>query len=548
MNQGFQITSAAVSDRGLSEKRPQNEDSYLSNPTFGIFAVADGVGGAQAGEVASQMAMEILGEAFNNALPGSDAEQIMELALGQANAAIYQMSTELSQLAQMATTVVALHLDGNIATIGHAGDSRLYRLDRNGALHRETEDHSVVADEVRAGRMTEEQAENHPAKNVINRALGAEPSVQLDLKTKIVSRDCTYLLCSDGVTRHIPDRELAQILSLKDPNEICRVIKDTCYQRGAEDNLTAVVIKYDGLEVHPVHKTEDARATEDPSEFDTVASIRVPVEPAAEEMLELDTGELEVANVGAPVPLVAAEAEPLPIDIHPPDEQIQPEALPLPSHAQEPPIPVAVEEPSSAGTEERRAGDFTRDFVTARESDRERFDQLLEESPAERSGGWRTFIAAFGALILGTLIGAGVYHFAFAPQPSDAIPIQNISEMRSGNIAFTAFEENRRNVDKDPALYIQRQPPPQDAADHYLLGRAYLLVGDFQKAKASFTEARKLMDTSDESNLAVMRDDIILAEAVLADPDATAAFKREIEAARAVKTAEPGNANANSLR
>jgi len=536
--------SAAVSDRGLSEKRPQNEDSYLSNPTCGIFAVADGVGGAQAGEVASQMAMEILGEAFNNALPGADAEHVMEIALGQANAAIYQMSTELSQLAQMATTVVALHLDGNIATIGHAGDSRLYRLDRDGALHRETEDHSVVADEVRAGRMTEEQAENHPAKNVINRALGAEPSVQLDLKTKIVSRDCTYLLCSDGVTRHIPDKELAQILSGDDPEAICRIIKETCYQRGAEDNLTAVIVKYDVLETHAVPASEAVSDIEDQSEFDTVASARIPSEAIGSEIFELDTADLSLDEVDSST---VTASQPLPSDAVVPEEPVrpEPEPLPLPVHAEAPlpiPTPVIAEEPSVPETEDRRAGDFSRDFVTAREADRDRFAQELDESPVERSSGSRTLVASFGALILGAAIGVGVYHFAFAPQVSEAPPVEDITEMRSGNIAFTAFEENRRNVDKDPALYIQRQPPPQDAADYFLLGRAYLLVGDFQKAKAAFTEAKKMIETSEESNLGVMRDDIILAEAVLADPDASAAFKREIEAARAVKATEPTNA------
>src|SRR5690606_37762738 len=328
--------------RGLNEKRPQNEDSYLSNPTSGIFAVADGVGGAQAGEVASQMAMEILGEAFNNALPGSDAEQVMEIALGQANAAIYQMSTELSQLAQMATTVVALHLDGNIATIGHAGDSRLYRLDNDGTLHRETEDHSVVADEVRAGRMTEEQAENHPAKNVINRALGAEPAVQLDLKTKIVSRDCTYLLCSDGVTRHISDKELAQLLTREDPNEICRIIKETCYQRGAEDNLTAVVVKYEVLATHTAPTVEVTAEDEDPSEFDTLASVRMPTEASGDDVLELETADLsidEVEDLEPPAP------DPLPVAATVYEEPKLPEPEPVPL-----PLPVQAEEPPPVPT------------------------------------------------------------------------------------------------------------------------------------------------------------------------------------------------------
>src|SRR5947209_5384291 len=205
MDNDLHISSAAVSERGLSDKRPENEDSYLEMPAIGIFAVADGVGGAQAGEVASQMAVEILGEAFSNLSSTSDAETAMLAAMEKANSAIFQMAHELPQLASMATTIAALHLKGNIATIGHVGDSRVYRVDPEGQIHRETDDHSVVAEEVRAGRMTEEQAENHPSKNVISRALGAEGTVQPDLKTIMVEPGTSFMLCSDGITRHVSD-------------------------------------------------------------------------------------------------------------------------------------------------------------------------------------------------------------------------------------------------------------------------------------------------------------------------------------------------------
>ena len=154
----FQIESAAVTDRGLSKKRPQNEDSFLEQAERGLFAVADGVGGAQAGDVASQMAVEILSEAFANRAPNGDAEVLMRVAIERANESVHQMAHDLPQLSTMATTVVALHISGNIATIGHVGDSRLYRLDAKGNLHRETGDHSVVEEEVRAGRLTLEQA------------------------------------------------------------------------------------------------------------------------------------------------------------------------------------------------------------------------------------------------------------------------------------------------------------------------------------------------------------------------------------------------------
>jgi protein phosphatase len=240
-----QVQVGSVSDRGLSDKRPLNEDSYLADPERGIFVVADGVGGADAGEIASQTAVDVLNDAFRQKITdGEDVEDLMELAIQRANSSIHQMAAENPRFSMMATTVVALHLDGHRATIGHVGDSRLYRLTPDGQLLRETEDHSVVEEEVRAGRMTPEQAANHPSKNVISRALGAENSVEADMKVIEVEDGSFFLLCSDGITRHIPDNELRQVLmSAASPAELCEEMKRRCYQRGAEDNLTAVVVQ-----------------------------------------------------------------------------------------------------------------------------------------------------------------------------------------------------------------------------------------------------------------------------------------------------------------
>lgn len=254
------LETAAITDRGLSEKRPLNEDSMLSDPERRIFVVADGVGGAQAGEVASQTAIEVLGEAFQNHGPEEDIEDLMEIAIQRANDSIYRMSREQPKFAMMATTIVALHLDGLRATIGHVGDSRLYRLTPSGQLRRETEDHSLVEEEVRAGRMTPEQAANHPGRNVISRALGAEPSVEVDMSTLEVESGTLFLLCSDGITRHIPDAELSALLrSTPDLERACKEMKEVCYQRGAEDNLTAVLVRVGG----PVEYTADG--DEDPT-------------------------------------------------------------------------------------------------------------------------------------------------------------------------------------------------------------------------------------------------------------------------------------------
>ena len=239
------IHVASISDRGLSEKRPLNEDSFLADTERAIFAVADGVGGAEAGEVASQTAVEVLNEAFRHRLgDGDDIEDLMELAIQRANSSIHQMSKEHPRFSMMATTIVALHLDGPRATIGHVGDSRLYRISSDGQLHRETKDHSIVEEEVRAGRMTPEQAANHPSKNVISRALGAEESVEVDMKTIEVEEGTTFFLCSDGITRHISDKELRGLLvSSQDLKAVCVELKERCYDRGAEDNLTAVIVQ-----------------------------------------------------------------------------------------------------------------------------------------------------------------------------------------------------------------------------------------------------------------------------------------------------------------
>ncbi|HEX8898185.1 MAG TPA: protein phosphatase 2C domain-containing protein, partial [Chthoniobacterales bacterium] len=114
-----------ISDRGLSEKRPLNEDSYLADESRGIFVVADGVGGAEAGEVASQTAVDVLNDAFQHKVSdGEDVEDLMELAIQRANNSIHQMAQDNARFSMMATTVVALHLEGNRATIGHVGDSR----------------------------------------------------------------------------------------------------------------------------------------------------------------------------------------------------------------------------------------------------------------------------------------------------------------------------------------------------------------------------------------------------------------------------------------
>jgi protein phosphatase len=258
----------------------------LTLEQFGLFAVADGVGGAQAGDVASQMAMEMVGEAFLHYGDTVDPEEILRVSIERANEAIYQMAAELPQLSSMATTLAAIQVSGEIVTIAHVGDSRVYRLDPDGQLHRETNDHSMVEEEVRAGRMTPEQALNHPGRNVISRAVGAEPTVDVEIKTIIVDPGSSFLICTDGVTRHITDEELEHLLTTgMSPEMLCQQIKDICYERGAEDNLTAILVKQH-VQTAP---TDVSLAMDDEMETETVATERPLSYEQTQEQVVFDT-------------------------------------------------------------------------------------------------------------------------------------------------------------------------------------------------------------------------------------------------------------------
>lgn len=511
MGSSINILSAAVSDRGLSEKRPQNEDSYLEMPSRGIFAVADGVGGAQAGEVASQMAMELLSEAFANLPSGSDAESAMLAAIERANGAIHQMAHELPQLASMATTFVALHLDNTIATIGHVGDSRLYRVDREGNLHRETADHSMVAEEVRAGRMTEEQAENHPSRNIINRALGAEASVEPDLKTIMVEPGSAFLLCSDGITRHVNDAEIRGVLNFGgEPADICEYLKGLCFERGAEDNLTAVVVK-----ISSQGKPVDAPKSEGllDLEENTVTSARSPfhakVGDDENEILELETQKL----LPAQGPLA-----------HVTEEAVTQANIPI-----VPPLQLDVfgRNESASETQAESMQASTANFLS------DSYEQT--GAPSRKSlGSWAT---SLGMLLLGSAIGMAVYYFAIDRKAQEMRPTQPLSEMRSANIPLSAFEENRRNVDNDPAGYLLKYGAnPQDCEDFYLAGRAQMLTGDYIKARASLTEARNRLPEADPVNAKTLAADISVALVVMNDTTVQSMLKKELESAPRMAT------------
>lgn len=223
--------------------RDNNEDSFLVDERLALFAVADGLGGHQAGEIASRDALEAIRAAIAGGAPLNEA-------ILAANRSVYERAAADEALRGMATTVTAVVPAGGAAVlIGQVGDSRAYLL-REGELHRLTEDHSLVEELVREGRITPEQAAVHPQRAIITRALGLDPNVEVDLSTTDVQAGDRVVLCSDGLTTMVREREIEQIArSEPDPARAADRLVDSANQAGGEDNITVVVV--DVLEVDP---------------------------------------------------------------------------------------------------------------------------------------------------------------------------------------------------------------------------------------------------------------------------------------------------------
>src|SRR4051794_32662291 len=221
-------------------QRHANEDSYFARPP--VFAVADGMGGAQAGEVASRIAASTF-ERRGRFSKEEPAEGQLEEIAQAANREIHQLAQEDSSRAGMGTTLTAAMLRGDEVSLGHVGDSRAYVL-RGGQLKRLTKDHSLVEELRRQGRLTEEQAEEHPQRSIITRALGPEPSVNVDTMTFPARDGDLFLLCSDGLTTMVSDDEIREILvnSKNLRNAVSRLV-DAANRGGGRDNITAVAFR-----------------------------------------------------------------------------------------------------------------------------------------------------------------------------------------------------------------------------------------------------------------------------------------------------------------
>ena len=237
----MRLSSFAGSDVGRA--RSGNEDSYFCGRT--VFAVADGLGGHQGGEVASAAAVAPLAALDGRELATpTEAAEALAAAIQEANSAILDRAAGDPSLWGMGTTVTAAAVAGDHLQLAHVGDSRAYLL-RDGAFDQVTTDHTVVGELVRRGRLTAAQAAVHPERSILTRAVGLDPRIPVDTPDPIDLRPGDQLLlCSDGLTEAVPDPGVAEILSAQpDGHAACQALIDTANDNGGPDNITVVLLR-----------------------------------------------------------------------------------------------------------------------------------------------------------------------------------------------------------------------------------------------------------------------------------------------------------------
>lgn len=250
----MRVRGWALSDVGRT--RDHNEDSYLCNDALGLYGVADGMGGHLGGERASRMAVDILEEQIGRGIalgvtetgdgipvPGAAAsiKKALHQAVIEATRAIWALSQREAALTGMGTTLTGILFHGGKATLAHVGDSRAY-LFRHGQVRQLTEDHSWIAEQVRAGLLAPDDALTSRFRNIITRSVGFEQTVQPDLLTIPVEAGDCFVLCSDGMSNHVGPEELAEVLAHHFYAEAPARLVELANERGGEDNVTVVTI------------------------------------------------------------------------------------------------------------------------------------------------------------------------------------------------------------------------------------------------------------------------------------------------------------------
>jgi serine/threonine protein phosphatase PrpC len=249
---------AAVTDPG--RKRRRNEDSYVMKPP--LFAIADGMGGAQAGEVASRLATAALTESGSEA----DGEQRIVDLIQEANRRVYDRSSTDPNTSGMGTTITVALVENAEVAFGHVGDSRAYLI-REARMEQLTEDHSLVNELIKTGKLSQEEAEVHPQRSVITRALGTDPDVDVDTFSVTAQTGDLFLLCSDGLTDMVSENSILDVVKRHrdDINRALKALVKEANRGGGQDNITVVAfeIAEDGIAAHDGDTREQALPEED---------------------------------------------------------------------------------------------------------------------------------------------------------------------------------------------------------------------------------------------------------------------------------------------
>jgi protein phosphatase len=233
---------AIATDAG--KVRKNNEDKAGAAAEMNLFVLCDGMGGLEAGERASAMAVEtVLGEVSSAAKTAQPSAEGLSAAIEHANEKIYKLGREQGIKAGMGSTIVAVQFYGERAIVAHVGDSRVYRL-RRAEFSQITDDHSFVAEQVRRGYITQDEASRSQLQNILIRALGVEPTVQVSTTEELLLDGDTFLLCSDGLTRELTDGQIAGVLGeAASAQEAVETLVRLANEAGGEDNITAIVIR-----------------------------------------------------------------------------------------------------------------------------------------------------------------------------------------------------------------------------------------------------------------------------------------------------------------
>jgi PPM family protein phosphatase len=275
---------AAVTDPGRT--RRHNEDAYVIEPP--LFAIADGMGGAQAGEVASRLATAALKEGDRN---GGGEQRIADL-IQEANRRVYDRSSSDPNTSGMGTTITVALVEDDTVAFGHVGDSRAYLI-RDAQMEQLTEDHSLVNELLKTGKLSREEAESHPQRSVITRALGTDPDVDVDTFSVRAESGDLFLLCSDGLTDMVSEESILDVVE-RNRNDIdgaLRALVKEANRGGGQDNITVVAFEIadGGVPVHDGDTREQALPT--PEDDDTLTE--------ADDVPVVDTAVVSVADIQA---------------------------------------------------------------------------------------------------------------------------------------------------------------------------------------------------------------------------------------------------------